>query len=58
MKRAWCIQKKDNIGVRSYHDPEEIIEEFFESLPSRYEIGLETQIRGIDSIFDCVNLIY
>ena len=50
--------KKDNIGVRSYHDPEEIIEEFFESLPSRYEIGLETQIRGIDSIFDCVNLIY
>ena len=25
---------------------------------SRYQVGLETQMRGSDSIFDCVNILY
>ena len=42
----------------TYDDPNEIIEEVFDSLVSRYQIALETQIRGNDPIFDCVNLFY
>ena len=39
--------KSDNIDVMTYDDPEkEIIEELFESLLSRYQIGLKTQVRG------------
>ena len=30
----------------------------FESLFSRYIIGLGTQMRGINVIFDCVNRMY
>ena len=30
----------------------------FESLLSRYIIGLGTQMRGINVIFDCVNRMY
>ena len=39
--------KSDNIDVMTYDDPEkEIIEELFESLLSRYQIDLKTQVRG------------
>ena len=44
--------------VVTYDDPEEIIEELFESLLSRYKIGLDMQMRGSNFIFDFVNLIY
>ena len=33
--------KSDDIEVMMSGDPEEIIEEFFESLLSKYQIGLE-----------------
>ena len=36
----------------------EVIEELFQSLLSRYQIGLETSMKGSDFIFDCVNLSY
>ena len=39
----------------TYGDANEIIEKLFDSLLSRYQIGLETQLRGSDAIFDCVN---
>ena len=43
----------------TYDDPEEeIIEELFESLLSRYQIGLKTQGRGSDFIIHCVNSTY
>ena len=39
--------KCDNIDVMTYDDPEkEIIEELFESLLSRNQIDLKTQVRG------------
>ena len=35
-----------------------IIEELFDSILPRYQIGLNTQMRGSEFIFDCVNLLY
>ena len=50
--------KSYNIKVMTYDSANEVIEELFESLLSRYQIGLEKQMRGSDFIFDCVNLMY
>ena len=36
----------------------EVTEEHFQSLLSRYQIGLGTSMRGTDFIFDCVHLLY
>ena len=36
----------------------EVIKEIFELLFSRYQIGLETSMRGSNFIFDGVNLQY
>ena len=36
----------------------EVIEELFQSLVSRYQIGLETSMKGSDFVFDCVHLLY
>ena len=41
-----------------YDDANEIVAELFDLLLSRYQIGLETQMRGNDFIFDYVNLLY
>ena len=41
-----------------YDNPDEIIEERFDLLLSKYQIGLETQMKRSDFIFDCVNLLY
>ena len=37
---------------------DDIVEEFFQSLLSRYQIWLETSMRGSDFSFDCVHLLY
>ena len=50
--------KSDNIEVMTCDNPDEIIEEHFVSLLSRYQISLETEMRGTDFIFDCVNSLY
>ena len=50
--------KSDNIEVMIYNDANEVTEQLFESLLSRYQIGLETTMRGSEFIFDYVNLIY
>ena len=36
---------------------EVIIKELFEYVFNRYQIGLETSIRGSDFTFDCVHLL-
>ena len=41
-----------------YDIADEVIEERFESLFKRYQIGMETSMKGSDFIFDCVNLLY
>ena len=41
------------------HDKaDEVIEELFQSLISRYQIGLESSMRGTDLIFDCDHLLH
>ena len=42
----------------SYDNAEGVIEEHFELLRSRYQIGLEKSMRGSNLIFDCVHLLY
>ena len=48
----------DNIKFTSYNDVNEVANELFESLLSRYQDSLETSIRGSDFISDSVQLIY
>ena len=50
--------KSDNIEITIYDKADEVIEELYESLLRRYQIGLETSMKGIDFIFDCVRLLY
>ena len=50
--------KSDNIEFIPYNNVSEIVNELFESLLSRYQIGLETSVRGSDFIFDSVQLFY
>ena len=65
-----CISSKDvdkervmhsrsnNIKFMSYYNANEVVNELFESLLSRYQVGLEISMRGIDFIFDSVQLMY
>ena len=48
----------DNIKCTPYSDANEVIEELFESLHSKYQVNLETSMRGSDFIFDSVQLMY
>ena len=50
--------KSDNKEIIINDKPEEAIEEPFQSLRSRYQIGLETSMKGSNFIFDCVHLLY
>ena len=42
----------DNIKFTTYNDVNEVINELFESLRSKYQNNLETSMRGSDFIFD------
>ena len=44
--------KRDNTEVVSYDNTNQVVSELFESLPSRYQIGLETSIKGRDFTFE------
>ena len=48
----------DNIEIIINDREDEVIEELFQSLPSRYQIGLETSVKDCDFIFDCVHLLH
>ena len=50
--------KSDNIEIMINDKAEEFVEERFQSLLSRYQIGLETSMRGSNFIFACVSLLY
>ena len=50
--------KSNNIEFMSYDNVNEVVNELFESLLSRYRIGLETSMKGSDLIFDSVQLLY
>ena len=49
--------KSDDIEVITDDNANDVTKEIFESLLSKYQIGLETSMRGSDSIFYSVNLL-
>ena len=55
-----CVMhlKSDNIEIMINDKPEEAIEERFQSLRFRCQIGLETSLRGSNVIFNCDQLSY
>ena len=50
--------KSDNIEIMINSKRDELIEELSQSLLSRYQIGLETSIKGSEFLFDFVQLLY
>ena len=50
--------RNGNMEFMSYDNVNEVVDELFESLISRYQIGLETSMRGSDFIFDSVQRLY
>ena len=50
--------KSDNTPIMINDKVDEVIEELFQSLLPRYQIGLETSMKDSDFIFDCVHLLY
>ena len=50
--------KRENIEIIVNDKADAVMEELFQSLLSRYQIRLETSMRGSDFIFDCAHLLY
>ena len=50
--------KSDNIEIMTNNKANELIEELFQSLLSRYQIGLETSMKCNDFILDSVHILY
>ena len=50
--------KSNNVEFMSYDNVNEVVNELFQSLLSRYQIDLETSMRGNDFIFDLIQLLY
>ena len=51
-----CVMHSKNDNIKMMINNKE--EERFQSLYSSYQIGLETSLKCIDFIFDCVHLLY
>ena len=49
--------RSDKIELMNNNKKNEVIEERFQSLPSRYQIGQETSMKCSDFIFDYINLL-
>ena len=50
--------KSNNIETMINDEAYEVIKKPFESILSRYQIGLETTMKGKDFVFDYVDLLY
>ena len=50
--------KSDKIKFMLYDNTNEVVNELFEPLLSRYEFGLEKSMRGSDFIFDSIQLLF
>ena len=50
--------KSDSIEIMINDKADDVIEEHFRPLLSKYQIGLETSMKCSDFIFDCVHLLY
>ena len=52
------MNSNDDLEIQFYDKTDNVIEEIFQSLLSRHQIGLETSLRGSDFILDCDCLLY
>ena len=50
--------KSDNLEIMINGKADEVMEEFFQSPFSRYQVGLETSMKGSKSVFDYFHLLY
>ena len=50
--------QSSNLQIMINDKADEVIDELFQILLSRYQSELETSIKGSDFIFDCVYLLY
>ena len=50
--------RSDSIEIMLNDKADEVIEEPFHSVLSRYQIELEMSMKGIDFTFDCVHLLH
>ena len=50
--------KSSNIEFMSHDNENEVVNELFELLLSKYQLGLEISMRGRDFIFDLVQLLF
>ena len=50
--------KSDNIEIMIKDIEDEVVENIFEPLFNRYQIGLEASLRGSNFFFDCVHWLY
>ena len=48
---------KDNMELMITDKEDEIRDKLFQSLLSRYQIGLQKSVKSSDIIFDCVNFL-
>ena len=48
----------NNIKFMNYENADEVVEKIFELILNRYQVGLETLMRGIDFINGCVHLLW
>ena len=56
-ERVMHLFKSDNIESMINDKADEVIEELFQSLFSRYQICLESSMKGRMFVFDCVSFI-
>ena len=47
-----------NTKFMTYENSNDVFDELFESLLSKYQIGLETSMRGSNFIFDSVQILH
>ena len=52
------LSKSDNTEIMNNNKTDEVIEKRFQSLLPKYQIRLETSMRGSDFIFGCAHLLY
>ena len=50
--------RSDNIEIMMNDKADEVMEELFQSLLSRYQIGLEAPMKSSEFVFDCVQSLY
>ena len=57
-KHGVMYSMSNNIKSTSYNDVNEVVNDLFKSLLSKYQDNLETSMRGNEFIFDSVHLLY